>query len=133
MLSLGPNFSLQSKSWPKAEPYIHCIIHHHPPISSSPSLTPPSMSITSVPTFHTSQPCLESNLLHSSHAAKCCDLSPSPSATVSSSCLSSAASIILPSTSYPPPPPKSQRKASGPTVSKEAACEEFLKIQLNLQ
>ena len=27
---LGLNFSLQSKSWPKAEDYIHCGIHHPP-------------------------------------------------------------------------------------------------------
>ena len=28
LFSLGLNFSLQSKSWPKAEHYIHCITHH---------------------------------------------------------------------------------------------------------
>ena len=28
LFSLGPNFSLKSKSWPKAEHYIHCVTHH---------------------------------------------------------------------------------------------------------
>ena len=32
LFSLGLNFSLQSKSWFKAEHYIHCVTHHgHPP------------------------------------------------------------------------------------------------------
>ena len=31
LFSLGLIFSLQSKSWPKAEHYIHCVIHHPPP------------------------------------------------------------------------------------------------------
>ena len=31
LFSLGLNFSLQPKSWPKAEHYIHCFTHHDHP------------------------------------------------------------------------------------------------------
>ena len=107
------------------------------PTSSSTSLTPPSVSTTSVPTFHTSQTWSISNPISSllqMLPTVVTSLPPplsSACATVPSSSGNPLAPLIPPPTSNPPPP-KRQRKAAGPAVSEEAARQEFLKIQLNL-